>query len=395
MSLQEVRAVHIVSSVASQAIFRITSGSITEVRSMTEWRTQGAETVVGRLTLDDIPGLLKHVTIGLNEAVIVVRDGRALPVVSQGQITIFGWLDRIRSLIGIKPQITLYFFDTSPINLIFFLGSASPNDMLDGVSGGVIEAVSKDGQPISARSKMTVTVQDGEKLTGALRGAASLTVSNVADLIRDQLFSKVIVQAISIQNAADLIGNENARIAIEHKVQTDLENTRSTWGLETQDFSINFVDVAAPPAAAPAAEAPPPPPPPPPSPPPVPTPPPPVPTPPTQVAPTPRVAASGGAPNEFTDQVSMLIDENKWQRFYPDDFEDAYMLRFKNLWDKEVAERGTSGRGNAHQLLMTRLGRLVTDTNSFPLRKTGSRRAPRVRPWGPWGWDTIDEYEVT
>jgi RNA polymerase subunit RPABC4/transcription elongation factor Spt4 len=97
---------------------------------------------------------------------------------------------------------------------------------------------------------------------------------------------------------------------------------------------------------------------------------------------------------EFKDQVKILIQENDWAAFYPDDFEDAYMSRFRSHWEGEIASRTLSGNGNAHSTLLTRLGIMASHTNSFPLSKTGNRRPPRDRPWGPWGWDGIDEYSV-
>jgi len=119
--------------------------------------------------------------------------------------------------------------------------------------------------------------------------------------------------------------------------------------------------------------------------------------------PTSSCAASADEPNAkpsltvtgFNTQAETLLKEKGWATFFPDDFEDAYMERFKAEWDDEVAKRSLKGHGNAHMVLLIRLGNLARATNSFPLSKSGNRRPPRRRPWGEWGWDEIDEYVVS
>lgn len=91
---------------------------------------------------------------------------------------------------------------------------------------------------------------------------------------------------------------------------------------------------------------------------------------------------------DFLWQAERIIEEKEWSRFYPDEFKEEFCVKFKSIYKKWVDEKGSHGRGNAHQYLTQRLAGLVTRKR---LRETGNRRSPKDKNWG---WPFVYEYEV-
>jgi|LSQX01.1.fsa_nt_gb hypothetical protein len=93
----------------------------------------------------------------------------------------------------------------------------------------------------------------------------------------------------------------------------------------------------------------------------------------------------------FDGMVKTIVAENGWETFYPDDFKQAFIARFPDVWEQSVAQRGLSGQGNAHQQLTQALSGLCQRKSGFRLQKTGNSRAPKP---SDWGFPLIYEYEV-
>ncbi len=93
----------------------------------------------------------------------------------------------------------------------------------------------------------------------------------------------------------------------------------------------------------------------------------------------------------FDRRVKTIVAENGWDAFYPDDFKQAFIDRFPDVWEQSVAQRGLSGQGNAHQQLTQALSGMCQRKSGFRLRKTGNSRAPKP---SDWGFPLIYEYEV-
>lgn len=94
---------------------------------------------------------------------------------------------------------------------------------------------------------------------------------------------------------------------------------------------------------------------------------------------------------DFLCQAETIVEENGWSTFYPDDFKDAFRLRFQDIYQKWVDEHGERGPGGAHMLLTQKLvGLCQKQEAGFRLRKTGNSRKAR----SDWGFPVIYEYEV-
>ncbi len=93
----------------------------------------------------------------------------------------------------------------------------------------------------------------------------------------------------------------------------------------------------------------------------------------------------------FEHMAQVILDEQGWVRFYPDDFKAAFLERFPDVWAAWVANKPESGNGNPHQYLVTCLSMLANRKNGFRLVRTGQSRSPKP---SDWGYPTIYELSV-
>lgn len=94
----------------------------------------------------------------------------------------------------------------------------------------------------------------------------------------------------------------------------------------------------------------------------------------------------------FAWQAKIIIEEKGWTRFYPDDFKEAFLERFGNVYQKWIDKKSEYGNGGAHQRLTLNIAGLARRKNaSFKLKETGNSRPPKIENWG---WPEIYEYEV-
>lgn len=84
----------------------------------------------------------------------------------------------------------------------------------------------------------------------------------------------------------------------------------------------------------------------------------------------------------FEQMVMTILEEQDWTAFYPDDFKEAFIRRFPEVWASWVAEKPSEGNGNPHQYLLTCLSMLANRKNGFRLIRTGQSRPPRPLDWG-------------
>ena len=94
---------------------------------------------------------------------------------------------------------------------------------------------------------------------------------------------------------------------------------------------------------------------------------------------------------DFLWQVETIIEENAWDRFYPDEFKAVFCQRYNEVYQAWVADKGDRGPGGAHSVLTQKLVGLTQKLAGFRLQKTGMSRAPKVPDWG---FPTIFEYRV-
>lgn len=84
----------------------------------------------------------------------------------------------------------------------------------------------------------------------------------------------------------------------------------------------------------------------------------------------------------FEQMVVTIIEEQEWTTFYPDEFKEVFIERFKEVWATWIEERPETGNGNPHQYLLTCLSMLANRKNGFRLVKTGNSRKPKPLNWG-------------
>jgi len=95
---------------------------------------------------------------------------------------------------------------------------------------------------------------------------------------------------------------------------------------------------------------------------------------------------------DFTRQARIIIEEKGWTHFYPDDFKEAFLERFGDVYQKWVDKKSEYGNGGAHQRLTKKIAGLARRKDaSFKFKETGNSRPPKMKKWG---WPEVYEYEV-
>lgn len=84
----------------------------------------------------------------------------------------------------------------------------------------------------------------------------------------------------------------------------------------------------------------------------------------------------------FEHLVQIIIKEQGWTTFYPDDFKEVFLERFPEVWGDWVAEKPEVGNGNPHMYLTTCLAMLANRKKGFRLVRTGNSRPPKQVNWG-------------
>lgn len=88
------------------------------------------------------------------------------------------------------------------------------------------------------------------------------------------------------------------------------------------------------------------------------------------------------AKTPFEQLVRSILEAEKWSSFYPDDFKEAFLHHFPEVWASWVETKPVEGNGNPHQYLLTCLSMLANRKNGFRLVRTGRSRPPRPLDWG-------------
>ena len=86
------------------------------------WRVYGKDTVACKLSKEDIPGFFrKQVTIGPNEAAVIVKNGEVKETVTESTVNITDFWDRLKG----HDDLDIYMIDISPIDFTIFLGEST------------------------------------------------------------------------------------------------------------------------------------------------------------------------------------------------------------------------------------------------------------------------------
>jgi len=245
----------------------------------TNWRAYGSETVAAALDKSDLPGFWRQVTVGPDEAALIIRNGRIEETVTQERVGTSGFGDRFVGLFGRSADVQVVFVSTAPFDLTFYVGKAtrSEDGLIDragdsskhvssfdsrgaesrrhvhdtlerrgqadsDVANVVIRALTADGQIISAQVGLTLSlaIDDAELLSGLLRGKKALGVWDIAALVRDELLSKALVPEIGRITAGEVRGNRGLLERMSHSTEQALRPTFDMWGLTLENFVINW-----------------------------------------------------------------------------------------------------------------------------------------------------------
>ncbi len=247
----------------------------------TNWRVYKQHTVAAKLDRSDLPGFFgKKVVVGINEAAIVLRDGEPMGIVTEAKVKVADFFDQFLSVFKAGADISVYFADLSPFDLMIFLGehstttesaqtgslslnshigdlasakaigwldeqqeqeSLSTTSQVD-VSQVTVLALSADREVIQASCRIRLRV-DTEKVKDFLalvKGKKGLATWDIAALLRDELLAKVLVPELSRQQSSDLRGNRDIIARLEQLATESLAKSLNSFGLLLEDFSINW-----------------------------------------------------------------------------------------------------------------------------------------------------------
>jgi|GEM_PF-1683234 len=247
----------------------------------TNWRVYKQHTVAAKLDRSDLPGFFrKNVVVGINEAAIVLRDGEPLGIVTEAKVKVAGFFDQFLSVFKAGADISVYFADLSPFDLMIFLGehnttaesaqsgsqfshsqigepanaksvgwldeqqeqaSVSTTSQVD-VSQVTVLALSADREVIQAscRIRLQVDTDKVKDFLALVKGKRGLATWDIAALLRDELLAKVLVPELSRQQSSELRGNREIVAKLESQATESLTKTLNSFGLRLEDFSINW-----------------------------------------------------------------------------------------------------------------------------------------------------------
>ena len=254
----------------------------------TNWRVYGKNTVASKLDRSDLPGFFrKKVVVGPNDGAIVVHDGKVRDLLTESKVKVAGVFDQFISLIGLGADIAVYFVDLSPIDLTIFLGetnkenvagasssqaeaSRSPeqsrtvnilssadqigwieeveqNEQMSGsvtsqqnISQISILALTADKEIIQAESNIRLRVDPDNvnDFIALLKGKRAIANWDLAALLRDEFFGKILIPEIASHNASDLRGNRDILNRLEQAIRDDMGRSISSCGLTLDNFTI-------------------------------------------------------------------------------------------------------------------------------------------------------------
>ena len=254
----------------------------------TNWRVYGKDTVAYRLDRCNLPGLFrKKIVVGPGEAAIVLRDGQVQTIMTEASAEVASVLDQVCSLFKLGADIAVYFVDISPLDISIFIGQtakgtttaegtthATATSRLE-VSGsqssssaaqqfGWIEesdaattvsshsgqrldvsqlnilALSADKEVIQAECRLRVHIdpEDPARFVTLLKGKRAIATWDIAALLRDEVFARVLVPEIAQRQSTELREDSTILHVIEQAVRQRLDSTFRAFGLILDSFTI-------------------------------------------------------------------------------------------------------------------------------------------------------------
>lgn len=120
--------------------------------------------------------------------------------------------------------------------------ASSAVTMQKDVSQICIAALSADGEVVQALCQLRLQIDTNcpESLLGLLKGKKALATWDVAALLRDEWFAKVIVPELAKHQSSELRGDRELLGELESQTRDALATTLETCGLLLQGFSISW-----------------------------------------------------------------------------------------------------------------------------------------------------------
>jgi len=255
----------------------------------TNWRVYGKDTVAARLSKADLPGFFsKKLTVGPNEAAIVVRNGKAEEAITEQKAKVAGAFDAFRRVFGGGSDLDIYFVDLTPFSFSVYLGASTKQEVtksgtattsahksgasntadiisasrragwasgtedqsstsateasrLD-VSQVCVQAISLDHEVIPAEClfRVSVDIEEVAPFFGLMRGKEALATWDIAALVRDELVAKVLIPQIASHRADELRGNRALLQQMEADAQAQLLRTFTSCGMSLESFTISW-----------------------------------------------------------------------------------------------------------------------------------------------------------
>jgi hypothetical protein len=194
------------------------------------------------LDAKQLSGFRRTATASPGEAAVVIRNGEVAGLQTEGRIKTLSVFDRIRSLIGIGPDVKVLMVDTSTFLLSYWLEDPNlPRERKDGDSLG-LPVLTKDGQLVSAQISINLSVdaEDSELLHQAMRGQSSLSTLELGNLLKDQIIAQSVGIQISKHNAGDLRGNIELLKTVDSEAGLQLQSRLAGYGLRFEGLHINW-----------------------------------------------------------------------------------------------------------------------------------------------------------
>jgi len=185
--------------------------------------------VVARwLPQNELSGRRRSVTVGPDEAAIVITDGEYGESRTEEKV-------RTRSLFRLfgGPDIEVLVAQLSPVKISFPVLSDSQKDSFG------IPIMTKDGKVVAGSIKLTLSVRGdmAGQINQMRHGRTEISDSDVADVLCDDLFSQVVRPNVAQISSVDLRGSADEFAVLYGDTQLQLNSLLDRYGLELTGFS--------------------------------------------------------------------------------------------------------------------------------------------------------------
>lgn len=239
---------------------------------MYTWSSGRGDVVAQFLTRQEInaqnPGLLKQISVGPNEAAVVIRNGKPEEPITQERVRKFGGglFNALKSTVGGGEDVRVLFVQTSPVDLQIPFGGESLYGLdawagaraaaASRAGGGQEMLLTKDDRPAMGviTLRFSFDLANAVKVFNLIRtnvaghsGSAArspwpsvVTKGDLAARFHDELVSNVLLSLVRSTPYAELAGSEAFRTAVDASMVSYLRKTFETFGLTLGQVFVRF-----------------------------------------------------------------------------------------------------------------------------------------------------------